>query len=594
VIAPVQVGDTQVWVIESVAGARIKVFADLEKVGDGSAPVLWLTRPIAYGETVYVLQELGKCIGSTVRVIEPRCVVPHVSFNPAGRNLFPVGTLEYDNGGGIKGSVYYPAEDDGEKQPFNNRLAEVLGPSPIVFMAHGNHGKYYNPADRHDESCYDPGGWPVIPNYQGYRYFQRQLARMGIIAVSVDCNETNCTPPSFVNIQDRNELIQSSIDHFQSLNGGGDEIFGKRIDFDRVGLMGHSRGAQAVVLVGNEAPDTLGVTVRAVISLAPTDARLPETGESVVPQGYAYMTVLPAADGDVVPNPGARFYDMNEPAPLKSQLYIDLANHNFFNREWVNDERNRPSADLLPRSECEHILSRYGCALFRAYLLGHHTTGFLTYRAFPPGIDTDNVHLSFEWANQLTVDDHEDGNGIDFNSLPHPSDPGQPTSHSGMSVDEYTLEQSSPNPYSPNTFWGKTVGMVVKCEEPGGRFRSQLDREYDLTKPGYEIWIRAAEVSGGGANPSGATGFELGLEDVEGSHVWADSDDVGGLPRPFDRPYAYGTKTMFTTLRFPIRCFKPEKEGAEFLTDRVVAILIRCNRDEQRPLAFDVLQIVYE
>ena len=147
------------------------------------------------------------------------------------------------------------------------------------------------------------------------------------------------------------------------------------------------------------------------------------------------------------------------------------------------------------------------------------------------------------------------------------SDPGQPTSQSGMSADEYTLEQVSTNLYSPNTFWGNTVGMVVECKEPGGEFRSQLDREYDLTEPGYEIWIRTAEVSDGGANPPDETGFELSLEDVERNRVWADSDDVGGLPRPFDRPYAYGTKTILTTLRFPIRCFKPEEEGAKFLAD---------------------------
>ena len=66
------------------------------------------------------------------------------------------------------GSVYYPAEDDGQGQPFNSRLAGV-GRVPIVVMAHGNH----SPAD---------------PSYLGYDYFQHALAKMGIIAVSVDCN----------------------------------------------------------------------------------------------------------------------------------------------------------------------------------------------------------------------------------------------------------------------------------------------------------------------------------------------------------------------------------------------------------------------
>jgi hypothetical protein len=274
-------------------------------------------------------------------------------------------------------------------------------------------------------------------------------------------------------------------------------------------------------------------------SLAPTDARRYDVGDSLIPDRYAFMTILPAADGDVSSNHGAKFYDTNEPVPLKSQLYVDFANHNFFNREWVKDEDDRPLYDLLARGEHERILSRYGCAFFRAFLLGHNTTDFLTYRALPPGINTGNVHLSFEWADQLTVDHHEDGNGIGRNSL------DEPTTQSGVSTDEYTLERNPPGPYSPptyspNTFWGDTVGMVVECEQQFGFFRSQLDGEYDLTAPQYEIWVRAAEVSGGSSNPSDATGFELGMEDKEGLRAWTDSDSVGGLPRPFDRPASNG------------------------------------------------------
>ena len=98
------------------------------------------------------------------------------------------------------GSVYYPADDDGDSQPFNTRVKKH-GLIPIVFMAHGNH----SPAD---------------PSYLGYDYFQHQRAKMGIAAIS----------------------------HFRTLNSG-DPGFDQTIDFSKVGLRGHSRGGDAVALV---------------------------------------------------------------------------------------------------------------------------------------------------------------------------------------------------------------------------------------------------------------------------------------------------------------------------------------------------------
>jgi hypothetical protein len=582
-VAPIQVGDTVIFLTQWVVGAQIKVFGGMQKIGDGGGPVVALTRAVQEGETIYVYQVVGACVGSTATGVTALCVAPHIGGDPAGLNLFPTGHLDYA-AGDVKGSVYYPAEDDGENQPFNQRWAG-LGRSPIVFMAHGNHHTHHDPDDRENENSPNcggalPPGWIEIPNHKGYDYFQRQLARMGLIAVSVDCNETNgCTANSLQNIERRADLIMGSIAHFQSLDTSGDAIFGSRIDFQRVGLMGHSRGGEAVVIAGNQSPGRLGVAVRAVISLAPVNH------DTFTPADYAFATILPASDGDVSDNGGARFHDITPPAPFKCQLYIDWANHNYFNRQWITDEDGRVPPDVLTRGEHERILSRYGCAFFRAFLLNHNTTAFLAYRVHPSGISTGNVHLSFEWKDQLTVDDHEQAGGIAQNTL------GRPTSQAGgMSADEFELRRSTPNSYPTNSFWGRTVGMVMTSRR-GGIFRSELDQNYDLDDPRYEIWVRTAEVSEGGSNPAGATGFEMGLEDSSGQRAWASSDTVGGVPRPFDQSPG-STKTMLTTLRFPVRCFKPEKERLDL--GALQAILVRYDRADNRALGFDILQIVRE
>lgn len=585
-VAPVQAGDTVVHVIEAVAGAQIKVFVNGVKRGDSGGPVIPLTQPVQSGDVIHIQQIVGECVGSTLRVVEVQCVAPPVGSDPSALNLFPVGTTNYAGGSvnidgntfTIKGSVYYPAQSDGIEQPFHKQLSD-LGPVPIVFMAHGNHGISRDPVNPiisgvEQQSCSMVAGWNEIQNHEGYNYFQERLARMGIIAVSIFGNETNCWGWTD-NIMARAKLINATIAHFQSLNSGADPIFGSRVDFDRLGLLGHSRGGDAVVTVP-EIATLSGITIRAVIALAPTDAG----ANSGAPNGYGFMTILPAGDGDVRSNDGAKFYDQARPAPLKCQLYVHHSNHNFFNRQWLEDDGKGPS--VMSRYHHERILTTYGCAFYRALLLGHNTTDYLDGRLLPPGTRTDDVQISAEWIDQLTVDHHQDANSIDFNSL------GEPTQQTGgLVANEHGFSQFAASAYN-NTFYGNTTGMVAECEERLGTFRSQLANPTDIGGSG--IWVRIAEVFNGTSIPASAAGFELGLEDANGATEWVDSDSVGGIPRPYDRivddPY---TKTMLKTLRFPAECFS---ERGKLDTQNVVAILIRCNREVNHPLAVDVLQIV--
>ena len=93
--------------------------------------------------------------------------------------------------------------------------------------------------------------------------------------------------------------------------------------------------------------------------------------------------------------PGAIFYDQATPANFRSQLYIDGANHNYFNTQWPQDDGlgpNRPT-----RAQHEAILAAYGSAFFRATLLGHATHGYLLGSALPAGVPAHVVNLSLGW-----------------------------------------------------------------------------------------------------------------------------------------------------------------------------------------------------
>lgn len=123
------------------------------------------------------------------------------------------------------------------------------------------------------------------------------------------------------------------------------------------------------------------------------------------------------------------------------------------------------------------------------------------------------------------------------------------------------------------------MGRVKECGSPQG---VTVNPAFGLVN--HDIWIRAAEVFGDGA----ATGFRLGLRDVNGIEAWVDSDDVGGLPRPSRRNI--GTmKTMLKTLRFHAGCFAGQS-GLDLTA--VTTILLLCNRRDRQALAFDDLQIV--
>lgn len=179
----------------------------------------------------------------------------------------------------------------------------------------------------------------------------------------------------------------------------------------------------------------------------------------------------------------------------------------------------------------------------------------------------------------LTVDNHEEGNGIGKNSLNAPTQ-----QLGGLSADEFLFRQGGGT--FNGSFFGSSIGMVARPGGNGRLFVQDLGNKRDLAKK--EIWVRAAEVFAGQTVSGPTTGFQLGLRDSNGVETWLDSDDVGGLPRPFPRK-PVTMKTMLKTLRFKSSCFAV---NSKLDLSSITTILIRCNRKDERALAFDDLQIV--
>jgi hypothetical protein len=585
---------------------------------------------------ILLRRHLSASIGSIAEEVR-RCVSPPVSSNdPTALKLSLYGTSDFNatlsvrgTSYQVKGNVFYPEQFGGG---FNTR-AVAEGKAPIVFIVHGQHATFHNPRERMDEVGTDnsQGEWDKslgrflpIANYRGYEYFQKLLAQMGIISVSVDCNQFGGhVGGSQTFINSYADLVLGAIKHFQSLNSGRDPTFGGHIDFSSVGLMGHSRGGEAVLLVPEllALPSTgiSGVTVKGVLAIAPTD-----TGAtSGTRTGFAFMTILPAADLDLFSNEGARLYDQASADPFKCQLYVHDANHNFFNEQWISDDRDtwntqtrtvtrrRSHITLMGKDEQKAILKAYGCAFFRTVLhrhnrplAGHHMRKFLEGLEIPPGVTRfRDVHISFERTGSTTVDDNEH-HDIRRNTRGQTNTwAGGLTaqrcefSQTGCQVTKQVGRAITRN----KPFYGNTRGMVAWSSLKSGRFKWLLGGTMDLR--GREIRIRAAEVYHGSSVPVGATGFKLGLADARDKRGFVDSDDVGGLPRPYDRraddfaiferdfDFPDFTKTMLKTLRFPVACIVARAEPS-FDPTKVRAIVLWMDRNDGRALAFDQLQIV--
>jgi hypothetical protein len=260
--------------------------------------------------------------------------------------------------------IVYPAKTGALEQ------VDLAGRLPVAVLVHGNHG-WVTPAG-------------VIANHDGYSYLQEALARAGIVSVSVDNNAANAVNAL---IEMRAEIIMDALDIMRRLDRDAASRFHQRLDLDSVGLMGHSRGGDAVARAAalnaaRPAADRFGI--KAVCSLAPTDfsgTLQPAQVMSLSPtETPFYAVVYGALDGDVggwsgaeaFTGTGFRLYD--RATCDKAMVFIDHCNHNRFNRTWTNDDGGMDPADiggrLLSRADHEKLAIEYIGGLFEWRLAG--------------------------------------------------------------------------------------------------------------------------------------------------------------------------------------------------------------------------------
>lgn len=286
-------------------------------------------------------------------------------------------------------------------------------PHPILFFLHGNHptcGSGSNP--RIDNDCsYTrtgtcPEGMIVTPNHEGYNYLGQQLASWGYVVVSINANRgITCGDGNSddwgLNLA-RGRLILRHLEQWYqwSTQGGAPESLGLGpeawkgvIDFQNVGLMGHSRGGEGVRAAYNLYKDEgspwpariPGLDIKGIYEIGAVDG---QAGRVLDADDTAWNQLLPMCDGDVSDLEGRLPFERMiekraETRKTPKSLYMVWgANHNFFNTEWqTSDTYDCVGHEGIfgpgPVSEAqEKVALESVSAFFRAHV-GRHTVAAL-------------------------------------------------------------------------------------------------------------------------------------------------------------------------------------------------------------------------
>ncbi|MHA7833269.1 MAG: poly(ethylene terephthalate) hydrolase family protein [Algiphilus sp.] len=224
------------------------------------------------------------------------------------------------------------------------------GPWPVLLFLHGRHQTCETtigqlPIPVPEDNCPNIVIIESAMSFRGYDYIATALASHGYAVLSIDANDINDNDSSPGNGDTgalaRAELVLKHLDSFRTISQEGgqgfDDLVGK-LDFSRVGLMGHSRGGEGVnktvaLNAERDAPHAL----KAVFALAPTDYN------TLTVAGVPFISLAPYCDGDVEDLMGnfaydtARYAKPGDDTP-KFQLLAMGANHNYFNTVWTSDD----------------------------------------------------------------------------------------------------------------------------------------------------------------------------------------------------------------------------------------------------------------
>jgi len=454
----------------------------------------------------------------------------------------------------VRATIRYPAIMKGPVQPIAGSRRY-----PLILFLHGNHATCPCSCSH---AC--PAG-DRIPNHLGYNYLLDLLASRGFIVVSVDGFDVTCAGSiSMSDYEARGRLVLRHLQKWRDWDViGGDPwggLFRGRVDMNRIGLSGHSRGGEGVVAAEHiNRMEGLGFHILAVNAIAPT-AQDPTI--HYVPE-VPYFLLMSASDGDVSNLQGLRTYDRTSLAGAaaqseKSMLWVYGANHNFYNTVWTPGNGFACASDdgvgegrLTPP-----LQQLIGCQTIVPFFELHLQNKPAVRQLFQgdrlvEGLDGVRMYWAYQHPDRREVDNFDFGDNPNTNSLG-----GAITTSGGFGTfDEFEFKPSGPDLFNAS-FRHFTHGLVLGWNGPQTYETVLPPANRDVS--GYKaLALRIGQILDGGVlNPLDTPRtVRVGLRTASGKVANQDFDVTGVQSVP--HPYEYnGGKTVLGTLRVPLTQFR--------------------------------------
>lgn len=557
-------------------------------------------------------------------------------YNPDEPGPFPVGRAHYPNSAfapaemtlpagldnwpddiqvPLEALVRYPAESAGDDTPFSPRHSKY----PLIILAHGRHGA--SEVERETEGDFQldvagklipikdgAGNFVEFKSFEGLEYLASHLASYGFIAASINLNgrfdpttgEGELVAPSGTVVSCRPYIReQAAITHrglvvlrhiqaFHDLNND-DPIFQNRVDLDRIGLVGHSRGGEAVVSAQETnktvlLPIASDEKIRAIVSIAPTDDRN-------LTLDVPYLLLVGTDDGDVRNLAGLRIYDRAQP-PKQGVIAVG-AIHNFFstNWQWQDEVPFRPA---FGRQEHQAVATGYCNLFFQHHLngVGGEAPYFTGERRFNiPG--PPELHFLFRTLNGLVVDSFEDAPADKLKNALN----GTVTPNNIASFDEVDLHpRTAACGFNP-PWCQDTLGLMVEWNTLTARYDSAVGGQ---SAQAFEaLSFRVGQD--GSVNPAGAAqDFKVRLTDADGRNATLKVSDFGTVPPVHTKKVIRGRTakfipisdtqevTMLKTIRIPLQRFR--QQNADLRLDALASVSFVFDEKVPGKLAFDDIE----
>jgi dienelactone hydrolase len=424
----------------------------------------------------------------------------------------------------LRAHVYFPADMPGVTDPA--QISPASPSYPVVVIIHGNGH-----------------------NYTDYDFLLEHLARNGFVAASIHLDLG-------MNASGRANLFFEHMTVLQTK-------FGATIQ-NNVGVMGHSRGGEAVVKVARiNHEQGLGHTIAAVMSLAPTD----QYGREAFGGLWAapFFVLYGSRDGDIGGDPpsmavgntwrpsGFSLYDRASGA-TKSMLFVYRATHNGF----ITLNADNAEVGLITPATQQAITRAYSTAFFRWHLRNEPKwRGMFTGEWTPPSVNATGAecYTQYREAGGKTIDDFE---AVVSNW--QLSTVGGSVAHGGtLPVDpaEGRLVHATSVPGLDTQSPHDTKGLKLRWDGIGDRLTYTVPPADQDFSAFTTLSLRLTQKEASPSNPPNqAQDLRLSLKDSANNQRAIRVSAFGAIPYPDQRASADLRKSALTTIRIPLAAYR--------------------------------------